>query len=225
MDATDPENFHQRGIANWQNGRPLVAMADFDAALKLKPDHVPALLSRGALRVALKNKEGAIADLDAAEKLSPSDFEIPLRTAGAFQSFGDFEEAIARYNAWEKAHPKDDRLRDMLASRCRARSMAQRELDLALADCDLALKKGLRNSNVYDARGFVHLLRDDFDKAFQDYDTALELQPKKAPSLYGRGIAQIKRGARAEGEADMKAALELEPMVRQMFTRVGITPL
>lgn len=222
LDATDPENYHQRGIANWQNGRPRIALADFDAALGLKPDHVPTLLSRGALRLALKNKDGAIADLDAAEKLSPKDADVPLRSASILQSFGDFDAAIARYDAWEKAHPKDDRLPGMLSNRCWARSRAQRELDLALADCNLALRKGLRNSTVYDTRAYVHLLQDHFDAAIEDYDAALELQPKKALSLYGRGIARTRKGAKAEGEADIKAALELDPNIAQAYRRAGL---
>jgi tetratricopeptide (TPR) repeat protein/predicted aspartyl protease len=223
LDANDPESYFQRGTAHWQSGRPLLAMSDFEQALKIKPDHVPSLLSRGAMRLARKDKAGATVDLDAAIGLS-KDAEVPLRVARTFQTFGEYDEAIARYDAWEKQYPKDDRLPMLLNDRCWSRAMANRELDRAIADCDLALRKGLRNSAVYDSRAFAHLRHGNFDKAIADYDSALKLQPKSAVSLYGRGLAELKKGMKAEGEADIKAARELDANVGQMYGRVGVAP-
>jgi tetratricopeptide (TPR) repeat protein len=224
LDATDPENYHERGNAYLQNLRPLLALSDFDQALKLKPDHVPSLLSRGTLRLARKDKPGAIADFDAAVAALPNDVEVPLRIARTFQGFADYDEAIARYDAWEKKYPKDDRLPMALNDRCWSRAMANRELTAALADCDAALRKGLRNSALYDSRALVHLRQGNFDKAIADYNSALKLQPKGAVSTYGLGLAEIRKGMKSEGEADIKAALAIDPKAGQMYERVGITP-
>jgi len=223
LDANDPETYHQRGLAQWQSGRPLLAMTDFEQALKIKPDHIPTLLSRGAMRLARKDKAGAVVDLDAAIGLS-KDAETPLRVAQTFQSFGEYGEAIARYDAWERQHPKDERLPTLLNGRCWSRAMANRELDLAIADCDLALRKGLRNSAVYDSRAFAHLRQGNFDKSIADYNAALDLQPKSAVSLYGRGLAELKKGMKTQGEADVKAAREIDANVGQMYERVGVVP-
>jgi tetratricopeptide (TPR) repeat protein/predicted aspartyl protease len=223
MDANDPENYFQRGTAHWQSGRPLLAMTDFEQTLKLRPDHVGALLSRGAMRLSRKDKPGATADLEAAIAAS-KDAEVPLRVARTFQSFGDYDEAIARYDSWEKQHPKDERLPMLLNDRCWSRAMANRELERAIADCDLALRKGLRNSAVYDSRAFAHLRHGNFDKAIADYDAALELQPKSAVSMYGRGLARMKKGMKVEGEADIGAAREIDANVGQMYERVGVVP-
>jgi tetratricopeptide (TPR) repeat protein/predicted aspartyl protease len=224
LDATDPENYHQRGLAHWQSGRPLLAMSDFDTAAKLKPDHVPTLLSRGTLRLMRKDKPGAVADFEVAADTSPDDVELLLRIGGSFQSAGEYEEAIARYDAWEKKYPKDDRLPAMLNDRCWSRAMTNRDLNLALDDCDTALKKGARNSAIYDSRAFVHLRQGNFDKSIADYNAALNLQPKKALSLYGRGLAQLKKGMKSAGEADIKAALEIDPRAAEMYKRAGVEP-
>lgn len=224
MDSADAENYYQRGLAYWQSGRPRLALQDFDQTLKLEPDHVFALLSRGALHLARKDKPSAVTDFDAAMSIASNDPEIPLRVARSFQSFGEFDEAIVRYDAWQAKYPKDQRLAGVMSDRCWSRAMLDRELDSALADCDAALKKGLRNSAVYDNRAFVHLRRGDFDRSIADYDTALELQPKNAVSLYGRGLARIKKGARAEGEVDISAALELDARAGEIYVRAGLAP-
>jgi tetratricopeptide (TPR) repeat protein/predicted aspartyl protease len=223
-DPTDAESYYHRGTVHQQARRPVLALADFEQALKLKPDHVPALVSRGTARLARKNKPDALADFDAAIRLAPQDVEVPLRVARTFQALADYDEAIARFDAWQKEHPKNDRLPAVLVDRCWSRAMANRELSIALDDCDAALKKGLRNSAAYDSRAFVYLRQGNFDKAIADYNSALKLQPKGALSIYGRGLAQLKKGLQAEGEADIKAARELDPKVGEMYARVGVVP-
>ncbi len=47
---SDPHYRYQRGMALWENRQSDLALADFDAALKLKPDDVPSLLARAQLR-------------------------------------------------------------------------------------------------------------------------------------------------------------------------------
>jgi tetratricopeptide (TPR) repeat protein len=51
------------------NASPLKAIADCNQALSLKPDYAGAYASRGRVRVALKDKKGAIEDYQKAAKL------------------------------------------------------------------------------------------------------------------------------------------------------------
>ena len=222
LEPSDPENFYQRGLAYWRSGQPRLASGDFDQALKLSPQHVPALMSRGALHLGSKDKVSATADLDLAATIAANDPEISLQVAKTFLSYDHFDEAIARYDAWQAKYPKDRRVASMLNDRCWSRAMLNRELDVALADCDLAIKKGGRNSDVYDSRAFVHLRMGNFDAALADYGKALELQPKHAVSLYGQGLAKMKKGLRSEGEADMAAAVALEPSVTNTYRKTGL---
>ena len=50
-----PDYFYQRGVARENNRQPFQAMEDFNQALKLKPDDVPALLARSALHLAARD--------------------------------------------------------------------------------------------------------------------------------------------------------------------------
>ena len=223
LDASDAENFYERGLARWQSGQPNRAADDFDAALKLKPDHVQALLARGTLRLR-GNETDASADFQEALRLSPRDPAVGLRIADAYHEVGNFHVAIERLTRWIEANPKDDRLPRALNQRCWSRAMIGEELELARADCDSALKKGAKNSAVYDSRAMVWLLLGDFDKAIADYKEALELQPKKASSMYGLGLAELKKGLKDSGQSKMQAALELNPNVASVYRRAGVTP-
>ncbi len=224
LDAADSENYFQRGLAHWQNRNPQLAINDLDEALKLKPNYIDALRARGSMRLARKNIIGAREDLNAAANLAPSDATLHLQIAQVFQSAGDFDDAIVRYGAWIDANRKDDRLPEVLSSRCAARAMANKELDLALADCNIALKKGTRNSQDYDNRALVFLRLANYDKAIVDYKASEKLQPKKPWTLYGLGLAEIKKGLKADGDKDIQAAVAINPAIAQMFGRIGLTP-
>ena len=50
--------FYQRGVAHWYNREPDLARADFDQALKLKPDDAAALIARLRLGVAATQPAG-----------------------------------------------------------------------------------------------------------------------------------------------------------------------
>jgi len=53
-------------------------MADFDQALKLKPDDLSTLVTRARLRLALQDSFAASSDLDAADRLAPKEANIRL---------------------------------------------------------------------------------------------------------------------------------------------------
>jgi tetratricopeptide (TPR) repeat protein/predicted aspartyl protease len=224
LDANDAENFYERGLARWQSGQPIGAAADFDAALKLKPDHVQALLARGSLLLRGTNDAGASADFQEALRLSPKDPAVGLRIADAYHAVGNFNVAIERLSTWIAANPKDDRVPRALNQRCWSRAILGIDLQLARADCDSALKKGAKNSAVYDSRALVLLQLGELDKAIGDYKEALELQPKKASSLYGLGLAEIKKGLKDSGQRNIQAAMEIDPTVATVYQKAGVAP-
>lgn len=223
LDSTDPDAFYQRGLAKLQNGQPALAMADFDAALKLKADHTFALVGRGTLRLANKDEAGARADFDAAIASAPNDSSLSLSVAETYANARHFDAAIGRLDKWIAAHPKDDRLATALNERCWSRAMLGKELDLALADCNAAVKSS-RSSEDLDSRAMVELQLGRLDQSIADYRAALNLQPKGAGSLYGLGVAETKKGMTTEGKQDMQAAIAISPQAGKEFKRLGLTP-
>ena len=96
-------------------------------------------------------------------------------------------------------------------------------LDMALAECDAALKGAPDGANTLDSRAFVLLRMGRVPEAIQTYDQALKRAPKQAASLYGRGLARLRAGRRVEGEADIAAAKAIAPGVAADFAEYGLT--
>lgn len=223
LEPTVAQHYYDRAVARLGAQQPIPAMGDLDQALKLKPEDGASRVLRGELLLAGGDTERARADLEAAAKAAPKD-AIRLRVAGVYQRADMFEPALVHLDAWiAAALPKHDRLAEAYNARCWTRALWGRQLDLALSDCNAAIKQGLRNSAVLDSRGLVHLRRGELQEAIADYDVALKLQPKSAWSLYGRGLAKQKAGATAAGAGDIAAALALSPDLAKAGKRYGLT--
>ncbi|MFI4966270.1 MAG: aspartyl protease family protein [Caulobacterales bacterium] len=221
----EPDNaghYRARAMARLGNGQPVLAMADLDQALKYKPNDLQSLMARGELYLATKDAARAQADFEAAMKLAPEDRSLTLRTATAYMRAENYEAAIRQYDIWLAAHPKGDGTAQVIAERCNARATWGKQLDIALADCDAALKLGGRTSDVMENRGVVLLRMGRIDDAISQFDGAIHLQPKLPWSLYGRGLAKLKKGDKAGGEADIAAAVALRPGLPEEARRYGL---
>ena len=224
LDPADADSYYQRGLARWRDRQAVLAMADFDQALKIKPDDIATLLERGTLRLANRDESGARTDFTAIAALAPNDASIGLLIAGRYVANGNFATAVGQYYQWIAAHPKDDRVPEALHERCWSRAMTGKELELALADCDEALKRSAHTSLLLDSRAFVRLQLGNYDKAIADYRASLDLQPKGAMALYGLGLAEQKKGLQTAGDQHIQAAIALDPAAADEFRSVGLVP-
>ncbi len=224
LDPNEASNYHARALARLGARQPVLAMADLDQALKLQPKDVQSLMIRGRLLVQAGDLTRAQADFDAAFKLAPQDQELLLAAANAYTGARDYEQAIALYDTWLAAHPKSAYLGQVVAERCNARATWGKQLDTALADCDLALRLNGQVSGVIENRGMVLLRMGRLEEAIAQFDSAIRLQPTSAWSLYGRGLAKLKRGAKAAGDADIAAAVALRPGLPAEAKRYGLEP-
>jgi tetratricopeptide (TPR) repeat protein len=176
------------------------------------------------MHLASKDDTAARVDFDAALQVNHSDPDDALRIANIYEGFGFHAEAINHYTTWISANPKSGELPSVLNSRCWARAMLGKELDLALADCNLALKKGSSNSVVLDSRAFVYLRQGNYDKSIADYKTVLKLQPKMAFSMYGLAVAESRKGLKTESELHVKNAVMLMPNVAEFYNDLALIP-
>jgi tetratricopeptide (TPR) repeat protein len=222
------EYLYQRGYVYWQMSQPAPAMADFDQALKLKPDYLAALLSRAELALQGGDKNRVGADLGAADAVAAKEADERYVMAQTYERAGLLQAAIAQYDLWIAFHEVDARLPYALNGRCWARALGGVDLALALKDCNAALKRADKSSPFYaraaNSRALVLLRQGDYAKSIADYDAALKINPKDAWSWYGRGIDKLREHQTAEGEADMAQARALWPKVDEEFARRGIAP-
>ena len=223
---TEPSFRYERGMAYWHNQQPDLALADFDQAIKLKPDDVDALMSRATLRARRHDPPGAISpDLDAVDRVAPKEAVVRVTLGGLYLETRNYPAAIAQYGRWIDSHGGDVvHMPQVRNARCWARALGGLELDRALDDCNAALRSKPRTAAFHDSRGLVYLRQGRYDKAIADYDAALALNPKIAWSLYGRGIAKQRLGQPAAGQADLAAATALAPEIADQAASHGIVP-
>lgn len=226
-----PENseyLYQRGMVYWQLKQADLAMADFDQAVKLKPNNLRALIARADLHVQRGETELAEADLNAADAIAPKEADERYLMAHAYVRDDRLASAVTQLSLWIDSHPDDARIPDALNSRCWVRALEGADLNLAMTDCNAALKRADKSSPFYarvaDSRGLVFLRMGDYDKSIADYDASLKINPKNAWSLYGRGIGRLRKQMTADGNADIAQAMALWPQVAEEFKRRGIVP-
>jgi tetratricopeptide (TPR) repeat protein len=105
LNPGDAESFFNRGVANGMRGKLDTAIEDFDQAIKLKPDHVGALYSRG---LTYSNKwERAIQDYDQAIKLSPDNVMAVTNRGNAYLALKQYDRAIADYDQAIELDPSE----------------------------------------------------------------------------------------------------------------------
>jgi tetratricopeptide (TPR) repeat protein len=206
------------------------ALADYTKAISLKPD--PHYYSnRGMIYVRKNDYDNAMVDFDQSIKTaSPSD---PLKRlyyinrAAVYTHRKEFDLAIADYDAAVSASypglpPSTEAL--ARAGRCRARAEANRELDVALADCNAALEVLPHSTGLLENRAFAHLRKGSFDLAIADCETALAVKQDDAKAMYMRGIAKGRKGDRAGAKADIDKALALDPKADGNLKGYGYVP-
>ena len=87
--------YQQRGFNYAKDNRYPDAMADFDAALKLKPDDVRIYEQRAAIEMKVQEYDKALADYSAAIKLKPNDVKYYLYRSYIYELNGDIKNSMA----------------------------------------------------------------------------------------------------------------------------------
>lgn len=82
----DAGKYYQSAIAKKNQGDFDGALADFNNAIKLKPDYVEAFIGRGSAKYKKHDPEGALVDYEQAAKIKPELVEIPNRSGDTNKS-------------------------------------------------------------------------------------------------------------------------------------------
>ena len=90
---------NNRGTAYLDLGKLDLAFADFNAALRIKPDSISALTNRGSIYLKKRNFDAAIADYSAVIAKSPSHISAYINRGVANLKKHDLDSAIRDFNA------------------------------------------------------------------------------------------------------------------------------
>jgi predicted O-linked N-acetylglucosamine transferase (SPINDLY family) len=93
--ASDAPALEELGRLRRAQGRPLEALAAFEAALRQRPDHAPSWHERAAVELAAGQPDAAAASARRAAELAPTDLDIRVTLAAAEQGRGRLEPALS----------------------------------------------------------------------------------------------------------------------------------
>ena len=230
-----PDALAQRGILQMRMGDFDSALADFDAALRIRPEWPRALFNRGDAWRAHADALAAQGDLDGADRA--------LATAvrdldGAIERQPDYRQAldargwvwnrIAEFRVWRgdeegarmAARTARTRFDDVLARYAptpvslHGRAMAREKLgdvEGALSDLDAAAALESMHADVLADRAMLRAQRGRNAEALEDLDRAVAHDPENAGWRSNRALVLEALGRLGDAMADYDAALVINP--------------
>jgi tetratricopeptide (TPR) repeat protein len=190
-------------------------LADADAALKLQQGSTAAVELKINVEIEKGEIKDAVAILDHAIELNPDDVGLLRRRATMRADAHQLDLAVEDFDRIAAKKPGN---LDGLLDACRAKALAGKNFDGALADCQAALKLDPASDEAKEARGFIYLRFGHFDAAIADYDDVLQRRPNSPTALFGRGLAEFRNGVTGSGQADLDAARRKNANIDTDFT-------
>ncbi|MCI0341049.1 MAG: protein kinase [Planctomycetales bacterium] len=244
-----------RGALRHQLGNVRGAIADFDEALRLRPDDHKALRNRADARRDLGDLPSALEDLQAALRLVPSDAPTWCLRGIVRRDLGDLAGAISDFDAALSLSPEDAdpfygrgvtrvrmgdsrgaaedfghaiRLRPGFGDAHYNRAIARSQLgdsEGALEDLGAVLRADPRDAAALCDRSFLRARRGDGDGALSDLDAALSIRPGWAQALVNRGDIEAARGQHQAALASFEEAARNEPDHAAAHAGIGLLRL
>ena len=97
------------------------------------------------------------------------------------------------------------------------------EIDLAIADLNMAIKIKPDLAVAYYNRGYLYDDKGQYDQATADYNKAIEINPKYAAAYNNRGIIYNRKDEYDQAIADYSKAIEINPNDAAIYFNRGIT--
>lgn len=229
------------GVAFVEKGKPERAREEFDKALRVNPRHVPALLERGKIFLALRLPLKALEDFTAAAAISPTEAEAHAQLAMVYRGQGMPGQAERFLRKAVELQPRNARYHTLLADFYRVEGKFRQALPYHLAALkshpeDVALLEGAafsyrevgrhdeavatlkraltldeRNAHLHFRLGEVYARMKQYDGAVREFGEAVRLNPLLAAAYTEMGRLHLLRREPGKAIDAWEKALRLEP--------------
>jgi tetratricopeptide (TPR) repeat protein len=200
---------YEEGNLLLDQGEHQQAIAAYDQALALDPQHARALNNRALAYQALGQFDQALAGFEAAERADPTYLRAYKNHAALIERAGDDARALAqiygRLAELEPAAAASHRYQQGVALHgLRDYAAARRAYDQALATDP-------QHVDALYERALLSLAERRHAEAVADLDRAIRLSPRAANAYYARAVARAAGGDSGAALADLDQALRLRP--------------
>jgi len=185
------------------------ALAEFNAALRRRPDNLRALMQRGMLHEQRGETARARADFERGVKAHP-------RSHLAWNGLGVHR---ANQRDWKGALTALDRSLSLrpkfVEGYINRASYRQRsgDYDGAMSDYDKAVKLDPKRHEAYGGRGLLWIYKRNWKRAREDCEKAVALGPKSGRAHFGLGLVLYLQKDWAGAVKHLQTAVSLEPRV------------
>ena len=212
------ETYFTWGNTKYYLGDYKGAIADYDSAIRLKPDYAGAYYNRGLAKGMLGQHFAAIADYDSAIRLKPDDANAYNNRGIVKSNLGQHFAAIADFDSAIRLKPDDA---DVYYNRGTVKSNLGQHL-AAIADYDSTIRLNPDHADAYNNRGIAKRALGQHFAAIADYDIAIRLKPDYATAYYNRGLAKSKLGQHSAAITDFDIAIRLNPDYATAYYNRGV---
>ena len=180
-----PDYWIQQGHASGDLGQYEAALACFDRAIEIRPDHGEAWFGRSNALTALSRYDDAILSYRKAAEHDSQNFQVWNNFGYVWHQVGNYEQAIAHYDQALFHSPS-------CAPASNNRGFALFHLglyDTAIAAYDYALALNPNYSAAYHNRGNALRALGRYEEALHDFDRALAISPDFPAAVNSRHLA------------------------------------
>jgi tetratricopeptide (TPR) repeat protein len=201
------EAYNERGEAFLGEGRYTLALADFQAALRLDPKSARAHNNIGMVHQSREEYAQAVGAFDKAIALESGNANFYRNRGIVNRLRGERTQAIADFDRALERNDKDE-MSYLSRAQCHV-DLGQP--DRAIADCNRVLELNPKSALAYRRHGWANYRKKNVDQALADYKQAVKLDPNNAYLYNDRGAAHEQRQNYDQALADYTQALQLKP--------------
>jgi tetratricopeptide (TPR) repeat protein len=210
-------DYFARGTVNSRLNRSDEAIADYTAAIQLKPNFVRAYGKRAGIYYDNKKATEAIFDYTMCTNLSP-DYTAGFYYRGLiYMDQGKYKNAIEDFSSVIKVDPS---YTDAYLNRGIS-SGNLRNFNDALYDYEKVEKLEPEYWQIHNRKGHIYYQQEYWQKAVQEYSTAIQKKPKEAISYVYRANTYSKMGDAEKCLMDFLMAQNLNPKLSDVYLNRG----
>jgi tetratricopeptide (TPR) repeat protein len=194
------------------------AIADYDKAIKLRPDYSSVYFNRAFVCAAKGNYDQAVADYTKVIELEPDNVEAYLNRGVAYAANSEYDLAMADYDKAIELRPDYSDVYFNRAFVC----AAEGDYDQAIADYTKVIELEPDNAGAHFNRAIIYSEQGDYDQAVADYTKVIELEPDNVGAYLNRGVAYVAKNEYDLAMADYNRAIELKPDLAEAYFNRGV---
>jgi len=192
------------------------AERDFQAVLRLEPNHAAALGNLGVIYSRTGRADRAVTSYRRALELSPGDKALLLNLGLLYLKQEDHKRAMPLFERVVEIDPQHTQARELLAV-CRA---YLGELGPAIRELEALRGAAPDDPNILFLLGFAYLKQHDTEKAKSVFARMLEAAGP-APAAFLAGKANYEAAMFADAEQNLREALRLDPAIPGAHVELG----